>query len=76
MKRTMLFLFVLSMLMSLSLLAGNPTDVAVSNNGQFLYALVNRNNAIAAFAIKADGSLEPLPFLEGTPGNFAGLASY
>lgn len=55
---------------------GNPTDVAVSNNGQFLYALVNRNNAIAAFTIEADGSLTPLPFLEGTPGNFAGLASY
>lgn len=55
---------------------GNPTDAAVSNNGQFLYVLVNRINSIAVFAINADGSLEPLPFLQGTPGNFAGLAGY
>jgi 6-phosphogluconolactonase (cycloisomerase 2 family) len=55
---------------------GNPTDAAVSNNGQFLYVLVNRINAIAVFAINADGSLDPLPFLQGTPGTFAGLAGY
>ncbi|MGE5892452.1 MAG: lactonase family protein [bacterium] len=59
-----------------ALTGGNPTDAALSLNSRFLYAVVNATNSIAVFAIGADGSLEPLPFLEGTPGGLAGLAGY
>jgi 6-phosphogluconolactonase len=55
---------------------GNPTDVGVSRNSRFLYALVNATNSIAVFAIGADGSLEPLPSLTGHPGELAGLAAF
>ncbi len=54
---------------------GNPTDMALSIDSRFVYALVNRNNAIAMFAIGADGSLAPLGEAE-TPGGLAGLAGY
>jgi 6-phosphogluconolactonase len=55
---------------------GNPTDVGVSNDSQFLYALVNATNSIAVFAIGADGSLAALPSLTGNPDGLAGLAAY
>ena len=55
---------------------GNPTDVAVSHNSRFLYARVAATNSIAVFAISADGSLEPLPSLTGTPAGLVGLAAY
>jgi 6-phosphogluconolactonase len=55
---------------------GNPTDVGVSNDSRFLYALVNATNSIAVFAIQADGSLTPRASLTGNPGGLAGLAAY
>jgi 6-phosphogluconolactonase (cycloisomerase 2 family) len=55
---------------------GNPTDVAVSHNSQFLYVRVSNLNQIAAFEIGSDGSLVALPSLEGTPAGLAGLAAF
>jgi 6-phosphogluconolactonase len=55
---------------------GNPTDMALSHNSHYLYALVNATNSIAVFAIDSDGSLKPLPSLQGIPGGLAGLAGY
>ncbi len=55
---------------------GNPTDVGVSADSHFLYALVNTTNSIAVLAIGADGSLEPLPSLTGNPAGLTGLAAY
>jgi 6-phosphogluconolactonase len=55
---------------------GNPTDVGVSNDSRFLYALVNATNSIAVLAIEADGSLTPRASLTGNPAGLAGLAAY
>jgi 6-phosphogluconolactonase (cycloisomerase 2 family) len=55
---------------------GNPTDVAMSENSHFLYARVAALNAIAIFAVGADGSLTPLPLFTGTPAGLVGLAGY
>jgi 6-phosphogluconolactonase len=55
---------------------GNPTDVAVSHDSQYLYARVAGLSAIAIFRINADGSLTALPPLTGTPGGLAGLAAF
>jgi 6-phosphogluconolactonase (cycloisomerase 2 family) len=54
---------------------GNPSEIALSINSQFLYVLVNAKSAIAPFAIGADGSLEAFTQVE-TPGRLAGLAGY
>jgi 6-phosphogluconolactonase (cycloisomerase 2 family) len=54
---------------------GNPTDAAVSHDGQYLYARVAARNEIAIFRIGSDGSLAPEPPLEGTPAGLAGLAA-
>jgi 6-phosphogluconolactonase len=54
---------------------GNPTDVALSHNSRYLFAVVNATNSIAVFAVEADGSLSPRPFLEGAPPGLAGLAA-
>jgi 6-phosphogluconolactonase len=55
---------------------GNPTDVGVSHDSRFLYALVNATNSIAVLAIEADGSLTPRASLTGNPAGLAGLAAY
>jgi 6-phosphogluconolactonase len=55
---------------------GNPTDVAVSHNSQYLYVLVNALNRIAVFEIGADGSLTSRAPLTSVPGGLAGLASF
>jgi 6-phosphogluconolactonase (cycloisomerase 2 family) len=54
---------------------GNPTDVALSHDGQFMYVRVGAFNRIAVFAINSDGSLTALPSLEGTS-SLAGLAAF
>lgn len=54
---------------------GNPTDMALSVDGRFVYALVNANRAIVGLAIGADGSLTPFASA-ATPGGLAGLAGY
>jgi 6-phosphogluconolactonase len=55
---------------------GNPTDMAISQNGRYLYARVANLSSIAVFRIGADGSLTPLPSLTGTPAGLAGLAGF
>jgi 6-phosphogluconolactonase (cycloisomerase 2 family) len=55
---------------------GNPTDAAVSVNGQYLYVRVSALAQIAVFEIEADGSLDALPVLDGTLAGLAGLAGY
>lgn len=55
---------------------GNPTDAAVSVDGQYLYARVSALAQIAVFEIEADGSLDALPALDGTLAGLAGLAGY
>jgi 6-phosphogluconolactonase (cycloisomerase 2 family) len=55
---------------------GNPTDVAVSHNSRYLYALINALNQIAVFEIGADGSLTPRAPLTGVPASLAGLAGF
>lgn len=55
---------------------GNPTDMAMSNDGRFLYARIAARNEIAAFAIERDGALSPLPALTGTPAGLAGLTGF
>jgi len=54
---------------------GNPSEIALSIDSQFLYVLVNANRSIAPFAIAADGSLDPFAPV-ATPGSLAGLAGY
>ncbi len=54
----------------------NPTDVAISNNGQLLYALSNRTNSIVAFEVHADGSLTVAPgVVNPFMGGAAGIAA-
>jgi 6-phosphogluconolactonase (cycloisomerase 2 family) len=55
---------------------GNPTDAAISHDGQYLYARVAAIASIAIFRINADGSLTALPFLTGTPAGLAGLTGF
>jgi len=55
---------------------GNPTDMAMSQDGHFLYARVANLRAIAIFRIGHDGRLDPLPSLVGTPTGLAGLAGF
>lgn len=55
---------------------GNPTDVAMSHDGRYLYARVANLSAIAVFRINPDGSLTALPSLTGTPAGLAGLAGF
>lgn len=55
---------------------GNPTDMALSKDGRFLYARVASLSAIAVFRINRDGSLTTLPSLTGTPAGLAGLAGF
>ena len=55
---------------------GNPTDVAMSHDGRYLYARVANLSAIAVFRINSDGSLRALPSLIGTPAGLAGLAGF
>jgi 6-phosphogluconolactonase (cycloisomerase 2 family) len=55
---------------------GNPTDMAMSADGRYLYARVANNNAIAIFQVGRTGRLAPLPAVSGTPAGLAGLAGF
>jgi 6-phosphogluconolactonase len=55
---------------------GNPTDVAMSADGHYLYARVSALGQIAIFRIEPDGSLSPRSPLAATPGGLAGLAGF
>lgn len=56
--------------------SGNPTDIALSHDSQFLYARVAALSQIAIFRVHSDGSLTALPPLTGTPAGLAGLAGF
>jgi len=51
----------------------SPTDLALSSDSLFLYAVASGTGAIAAFAVNDDGSLTPLGELGGLPLSVVGL---
>jgi 6-phosphogluconolactonase len=53
----------------------HPLDEAVSENGQFLYVLVDGFHALAGFRIADDGSLTPAASAAGLPVGAIGLAA-
>ena len=55
---------------------GNPTDMAMSDDGRYLFARVANLSAIAIFRVGKDGELVALPSLTGTPGGLVGLAAF
>jgi 6-phosphogluconolactonase (cycloisomerase 2 family) len=53
-----------------------PSDMAVSRDSKFLFALAGGANQIAAFSVGADGSLTPLSsWINGLPTTSNGLAA-
>jgi 6-phosphogluconolactonase len=53
-----------------------PTDLALSNNSKFLYALNSATGEIAAFKVKkSNGELTSLQTVGGLPANATGLAA-
>ncbi len=44
-----------------------PTDLALSDNSRFLYALNSGNRTISCFRVQADGSLTPVTSATGLP---------
>jgi 6-phosphogluconolactonase (cycloisomerase 2 family) len=55
---------------------GNPTDLAMSDDGRYLYARVGNLSAIAVLRISKNGALTALPAFTGTPAGLAGLAGF
>lgn len=53
----------------------HPLDESVSNNGRFLYVLVDGFHQVGAFRIAADGSLTSLGAAGGLPAGTVGLAA-
>jgi len=52
-----------------------PIDMAISDNGRFLYALSTSNQTVSEFRIQPDGSLVPIGTLNGIPEAANGLAA-
>jgi len=52
-----------------------PIDMALSNNGRYLFTLNGGNNTIGSFKVHADGSLSPLSGAGGIPPGANGLAA-
>ena len=52
-----------------------PIDLALTDSGRFLYSLNSGTNTIGVFRVRTDGSLTPLPFVEGLPAGANGLAA-
>ena len=52
-----------------------PTDLALSDNSRFLYALNSGNGTISGFRVQADGSLTPVTSATGLPAGAAGIAA-
>jgi 6-phosphogluconolactonase len=52
-----------------------PTDVAISNDGEFFYARANGTNNIISFRIKSNGQLETIDNDGGLPNGTNGLAA-
>ena len=54
----------------------HPSDMALSNNSQFLYVLANATTSIGAFAVQNDGSLTSVSGASGLPATAVGLAAW
>lgn len=52
-----------------------PIDLALTDNGRFLYSLNSGTNTIGAFRVRADGMLTPLAIVPGLPTGANGLAA-
>ncbi len=52
-----------------------PIDMALAEDGRFLYDLRGGRGAIGVFRIRGDGSLVPLGSLIGLPARANGLAA-
>jgi len=52
-----------------------PIDMALSNNGRYLFTLNGGDQTIGAFKVHANGSLSPLPGANGIPVGANGLAA-
>jgi 6-phosphogluconolactonase len=52
-----------------------PTDMAISRDGQALFALMGGNHGLSAFTVNADGSLGPVATASGLPATAVGLAA-
>ena len=55
-----------------------PLDLDLSRDGKFLYVFENGTGTVAAFAVRGDGSLAPMPDTPGLAprGGYMGLAAY
>jgi 6-phosphogluconolactonase (cycloisomerase 2 family) len=53
----------------------SPFDLAVSQDGHFLYNLASGSHLLAAFELASDGSLTPAGTVTGLPAGDAGLAT-
>ena len=53
----------------------SPIDMALSRNGRFLFALNSGTGTLAAFGVRANGSLAPRRGLTGIPAGSNGLAA-
>ncbi|MCB1609365.1 MAG: beta-propeller fold lactonase family protein [Xanthomonadales bacterium] len=54
---------------------GRPIDIALSGNGQFIYALVGGSQQIVGFRIQPNGGLIPLAAVDFIPEGANGLAA-
>ena len=53
-----------------------PTDLALTADSRYLYALNSALGTIDAFAVEGDGSLAPRAGAGGLPANATGLAAW
>jgi 6-phosphogluconolactonase len=53
-----------------------PTDMALSGNSKYLYAITPATGEVAAFRVQADGSLTALARASGIPASAVGLAAH
>ncbi|MEP7303880.1 MAG: beta-propeller fold lactonase family protein [Acidobacteriota bacterium] len=52
-----------------------PTDLALSDDGRFLFVLASATHQIAAFRIRSHGQLQPVGMIGGLPAGANGLAA-
>jgi len=52
-----------------------PTDLALSENGRFLFVLDSGTHNVGAFRIRSNGQLEPVALTGGLPAGANGLAA-
>jgi 6-phosphogluconolactonase (cycloisomerase 2 family) len=52
-----------------------PIDMALTNDGRFLYTLAGGTNTISGFRVKANGDLDPVETQGGLPAGTSGLVA-